>query len=442
MDVHAAFAQSTPVGQAREIPGPDTQDQKQKLEHIGGDLKAERERMERLSRDIANLRQNRSELNRQLVDTAKKVQQLEEKISAGEKRFGEFEQTAEKIRISLKSRQNIIAELLSALQRMGRNPPPALLVEPENALKAVRSAILLGAVLPEFTEEANFLARELEDLVRLRKLMAAEIAQLKAQAADIRASREKLGLLLVTRQKEQLESEDELARSQERAEKLASEVTSLKELIERSEKEIAGARRAAEEAAAADASKLMEKDGIAAEAEKIEELREARNPQNRTLAALTNPGRLAPAISFDKAKGLLPLPVSGEALRRFGEKDRYGAQTRGLLLNTRKQAVVTAPTDGWVAYAGPFRAYGLIVIINAGSGYHILLAGLEQSSVKIGQFVLAGEPVGQMGDQSRAAATAVDMASDQPVLYVEFRKNGTVIDPTPWWATTNQKVRS
>jgi septal ring factor EnvC (AmiA/AmiB activator) len=333
----------------------------------------------------------------------------------------------------------VIAELLAALQRLGHNPPPALLVEPENALAAVRSAILLGAVLPEFTEEAKFLAQELEDLVRVRKETAAGIEQQKSEIASLNDNRTKLDLLLDMRRKEQAANEEELARSRVRAEQLAQEVKSLKELIERSEKEIASAQAAAEAAAKAEASRLIEPKSIEEEKRNIDKLQNAKDPEQRTLASLGNPGRLTPAISFDKAKGLLPLPVSGEQLRHFGEADSFGNLTRGLLLGTRQSAVVTSPTDGWIAYAGPFRTYGRIVIVNAGSGYHILLAGLEEISVDIGQFVLAGEPVGKMGEKRLNSATAIDVASGQPVLYIEFRKDGTSIDPSPWWARPSQK---
>lgn len=404
------------------------------LEHKGSDLKAEQERLERLARDIERIRQDRAELARQLIETAKTVQNLEGKITEGEKRLAGYEETAGKIRVSLASRQNVISELLAALQRLGRNPPPALLVEPENALKAVRSAILLGAVLPEFTEEAKFLSQELEDLVRLRRLSSDEIAQLRAQMAEANAGRQKLDALSSARQKEESESAHELSRSRERAEQLAREVQSLQELIERSEKEIDAAKRAAETAAAVEAANALEEKSGKAEQEAIDRLNRTKNPAERTLAALANPGRVAPAISFDKALGLVPLPVSGTRLRNFGDKDSLGGMARGLLLATRSQALVTAPADGWIAYAGTFRTYGLIVIINAGNGYHILLAGLEQSSVEIGQFVRAGEPVGKMGDQRKPGATAIDVATDQPVLYIEFRKNGAAVDPTPWWA--------
>jgi septal ring factor EnvC (AmiA/AmiB activator) len=92
-------------------------------------------------------------------------------------------------------------------------------------------------------------------------------------------------------------------------------------------------------------------------------------------------------------------------------------------------------------YAGTFRSYGQLLILNAGGGYHVLLAGMDRISVDIGQFVLTGEPVAVMGSGSKVAAILAT-GSSQPVLYVEFRKDGTPVDPSPWWATSEgEKAR-
>ena len=108
---------------------------------------------------------------------------------------------------------------------------------------------------------------------------------------------------------------------------------------------------------------------------------------------------------------------------------------------TKPGAQVTTPCDGWVVYAGPFRSYGQLSILNAGGGYHVLIAGMERISVNIGQFVLTGEPVATMGTTSQVASIFAPNVS-QPVLYVEFRKDGTPIDPGPWWASREgEKVR-
>src|SRR5205085_3653366 len=141
---------------------------------------------------------------------------------------------------------------------------------------------------------------------------------------------------------------------------------------------------------------------------------------------------LTPSVAFADARGLLPRPVNGATLKEFGEKDGLGAKTQGVSLSTRSGATVNSPADGWVVYAGPFRSYGQLLIINAGGGYHVLLAGMERSNVELGQFVLAGEPVAVMGDRRLASVGATDVGQAQPLLYVEFRKDGNSIDPGPW----------
>ena len=161
-------------------------------------------------------------------------------------------------------------------------------------------------------------------------------------------------------------------------------------------------------------------------------------PASERVAMLT-PGRIKPAMSFTEARGLLPLPVQGKRVLAFGEKTQYGNQSRGVVLETRYGGQVVSPSDGWIVYAGEFRSYGQLLIINAGGGYHILLAGLSQIDVQLGQFVLAGEPVGVM---SAAAKMQPAKAQDSaPILYIEFRKDQRPIDPDPWWSDASRKVQ-
>jgi murein hydrolase activator len=105
------------------------------------------------------------------------------------------------------------------------------------------------------------------------------------------------------------------------------------------------------------------------------------------------------------------------------------------VIATAPSVTITSPAAGLVEFSGPFRSYGEMVIINPGKDYLILLAGLGRVSVSPGQAVKAGEPVASMGEKPVAMALSKDLTlATTPMLYVEFRKNGEPVDPTPWWA--------
>ncbi|MFP4538375.1 MAG: murein hydrolase activator EnvC family protein [Dichotomicrobium sp.] len=131
------------------------------------------------------------------------------------------------------------------------------------------------------------------------------------------------------------------------------------------------------------------------------------------------------------------LPASGSIVRDFGETDNLGIESKGVSIRTRQDAQVVSPADGWVSFAGEFRSYGQLLIINAGGGYHVLLAGMDAIHVRRGQFVLSGEPVASMGNETASESRAGD--ETRPSLYVEFRKNEKPINPKPWWASDLRK---
>jgi septal ring factor EnvC (AmiA/AmiB activator) len=421
---HSAAAQET-----APKPNPKTDElniRREDLDKSSEDLGRTKETQQKLRAEIQQLAQERSRLSAELVATASRIRDTEAKMNASETRLADLADTETDIRKKFESRRAVVAELLAALQRMGRNPPPTLLVRPEDALASIRSAIVLGAVLPEIREQAEELAGDLEELGRIRREAVRHRNLLAADRADLKSAQQRLGLLVEVRQTKLKEREQTLAGESRKAAELGRQVQSLEDLIARMEKDVETARKAAEAAAAAAAP---------------EPPAPAASTPRQDLAALSDPGRLTPAVAFGSAKGLLPLPVVGTRLRAFGDSDDLGSEQKGLTISTRSQAQVTAPCDGWVVYAGPFRSYGQLLILNAGGGYHVLLAGMEKISVSLGQFVLTGEPVAEMGAASGQIVSVVGGAAKQPVLYVEFRKDGQSIDPGPWWALNSEKVR-
>jgi septal ring factor EnvC (AmiA/AmiB activator) len=373
--------------------------------------------------EIAAIGGDRAKLNTALLDAARQAQATEVRMSRLEERLKTLGASEAALRRSLDSRRGVIAEILAALQRMGRRPPPAVLVRPEDVLAVIRTSMLLGAVVPELRGEAETLAGDLSELVRLKGLIAADREGLTNDLAGWAREQQRLNALIAARRTRQAEIESGLAAERTRTAELSVQARSLKDLLDRMEGEVASARRAAEEARAA-------------------ETREARATQERFAAAgARDPARLAPKVRFVDTRGDLPRPVSGAMVRSFNQPDGNGGTTRGISLSTRPKAVVSSPADGWVSFAGQFRSYGRLLIINAGDGYYLLLAGMDQINVEVGQFVLAGEPVAAMGEGGTGPDSAGGDRGD-PVLYVEFRKDGGSIDPEPWWAKSpSEKVR-
>ena len=398
----------------------------QELQELQAAISIGDQRRAELASEISQIDKDRVSINRSMIETSKKARALEKRVSRSSKRLSQLRDEQAEVRAFLKTKEALLAEILAALQRMGRAPPPALLISPDDALSSVRSAILLGSVVPEVRSETEILIGQLQDLVRISNEISERREALTADLGKLADEEERLNFLLAEKQNLAGIAQAKLAEEQAKAAELAAEATSLNELIGTLETQVESARKAAE------ASRLAEIEREKREANKTEAA-----TRYQTEEAFSDPGRTAPAIAFAAARGLLPLPVSGDIGSAFGEEDSFGERVSGLNLETRENARVITPADGWILYAGPFRTYGKLLIIDAGSGYHVVLAGLEEVNVRTGQFVIVGEPIGKMGAKRVASAGVVDVSSTKPNLYVEFRKDGTPIDPSPWWADTN-----
>ncbi len=388
------------------------------LKELEDGAKAAADARTKAEAEAAAIQTDRARLNQALIDTGERVRAAENRAAQAEDRLVTLRTTEEAIRGSLSGRQAVIVEVLAALQRLGRRPPPAVLARPEDMLQAVRTAILLGAVLPELKAEAELLASDLAELARLRDAAGRERESVSAELKTLDEERERLAALVAARQQQLQLAERSVAAERERSAQLAARAQSMRDLVEGLDKEIAEANRQME----------------AARLARDTQSREAR--ERFAAAAALGPARLAPKIPFPETRGALPLPVSGTLAVPFGAPDGFGGTTRGMSFQARPKALVSAPADGWVAFAGPFRSFGQMVILNTGSGYYVLLAGLQRLDVELNQFVLAGEPLGVMGESAAPGDTPLDGDRSGPVLYVEFRKDGASIDPGPWWAKT------
>ncbi|MGR6467526.1 murein hydrolase activator EnvC family protein [Rhizobium sp. PAMB 3182] len=391
------------------------------MQALADSMKLSDQRAKELADSIAELEKTSASIKQALIESAEKRRQLEDKVIESEKKLSSLGLEQDKIRESLHERRGVLAEVLAALQRMGRNPPPALLVSPEDALASVRSAILLGAVVPGIRQETDKLVSALKQLTSVETAMRNEKANYASIIQQNLEEEKRMDLLLAENDRVNNENTAKLEAERKKSEELAAKATNLQDLIASLESEIGTLRDAKEAARAAEVERLKNSQGQTDDAKGLAD------------GGLPDKNRIAPAYPFKDLKNKLQFPVAGDVVRKYGDSDGTGHPARGMTIATNAGMLVIAPADAQVVYAGKFRSYGQMIILDMGDGYHMILSGMDSLKTSQGKFVFAGEPLAVMGATRVASAAALALETSQPTLYIEFRHDGEPVDSAPWW---------
>lgn len=390
---------AVPAGGAFAL-SPDA-DAGRRLGDVERALDAGRKQAQDLEIMTAGLESEVRRLQRDRVAAARAIQDSEAEILRLEARLARLARSEAAKSARLTARRGQSVGVLMALQRLALHPPEAMIAQPMSLSQTVRSAILLRAAVPEIERRADRLRADLAGLARARREAGERRLQLAAAVAGLDERRTYLNTLLARKTELKRRTATQARDAARRVQALAREAQDLRDLLARLEKE-----RRQREAKAKAAAKGAPRPG----------------PQPASL------GGEAPSIS--KARGMLPFPAVGRLTGRYGQATRSGLTRKGITIETRAGAQVIAPHEGRVVFAGPFRKYGQLLIIEHGEGYYSLLAGLARIDGVIGQWILGGEPVGIMGRPENG----------HPALYMELRRNGQPINPLPWLAARKGKV--
>ncbi len=376
-------------------------------------LEAEQAREEALVREAANLRQEIDNLRVDLIGAAAAAQARERAVAEFEDRLILLRVDEQTKVAALKARKDELVRTLAALQALGRRPVEALIALPVSLTETMRTNLVLGAVVPALENDARQIQDELSALAGLRAEIERESAALAAEAVALATEHESLAALLSRKDSLYARTEEERLSAAEHAETLAVEAQDLRDLL----REIEAQKLASTQAVLEHARAEPERADAASSA-----------VEGRVAAIeITRPEAMS---SISAARGGLVFPVMGQLVMRYNQTSSAGVASRGITIESRAGALVTAPFDGVVVFAGPFRGYGQLLIIEHSEGYHSLLAGLGRIDGALGQWVLAGEPVGVMGSDLRGAYR----------LYVELRRDGQPVDPLPWLAAADGKA--
>ncbi len=395
---------AAPVLAQEKKPDPAKQ-----LQQVERDLQEADKAKAQLDAKAEALEKELADLRARAIEAADQQRSQSDELARLESALGDLGEE-EKARLDrIEADRAALADLLGALQRLSRLPPDTMIAAPQSPSDTVKSALLLRSAVPELKTRADALSRELQGLVDLRRQLAQQKDK-TARAAESLALRQRDLAVLVARREELSKNTDsERARLSTRVASLGEKAGDLKDLIEKLE-----AERKAEAARKAEA----------------ERQRQAQLEADREKRARDRVAGLKRAPAEPQSAGILGgmvAPVSGKVVRRYGQTDDVGATSRGLTYSGRAGGPVVAPADGAVMFAGPFKGYGLLLILEHANGYHSLLSGLGRIDAQVGQRVLGGEPVGLLSGDG------------DPSLYYELRRGGQPVNPARGLAASDGK---
>jgi septal ring factor EnvC (AmiA/AmiB activator) len=344
---------------------------------------------ENLQETSVDLRNDLEQLKAQSVRVAAAIQQQETNAFDLNETLQKLHQTERYKLKLLEVKREQFSYVLMALQRMARHPPEAMIVAPISPSETVRVAILLRAAVPAIEENATILQQSITELVEVRKQGIEKRQALASVRLDLDAERQSLRHLLVNKSKLKRKTDAEAQKVKKRMHDLVKKAKNLRDLMSRLEVD------------------------------------RKKRQKNKTIKS-----KEISSMKIISAPGKLPYPAVGRLVGRYGQAMKTGLTRKGIYIETGTSAQVVVPRDGTVVFAGAFKGYGQLLIIEHDEGYLSLLAGLARIDSTIGQKVWSGEPAGIMGSPG----------SGLPVLYVELRRKGHPINPLPWLAASKIKV--
>ena len=348
------------------------------LAKLEAEIKQEQQAQAEHKRKSQALSQEVKTVQKEMVSLAKTVQKHENQLSLLEQKKKELEAKQSELEKSLSLSSKHLSKIMQAMQTLALRPSEILLVQADTPVQMLRSKQLMQYAFPIVGGIQKKTQEDLSQLSQVKHELQQKIASIKTTTAELTDKNEQMERMAQQKKVLQAQYASSYEQSKAKAERLAKEAKSLKELLASIERE--------------QQKKQMQK-------------------------PVTGFGKGA----FARIRGALPAPAQGRVTQHFGETTGASqSHAKGIVIATRPGAQVISPFDGTVLFAGPFQNYGQLIIIDHGDNYLTVLAGMGTISTAVGNQLLGGEPVGRM-------------SFDYTNLYVEIRQNSQAIDPEPWF---------
>ncbi len=381
------------------------------LRRIEQQLKQERQAGLEARRKAAALSTEMKSVRGQILKSAKTVQEREEALLKLENQLADLNKRQAELEKNISLTAAQLGQVMQGLQTLALRPKEMLFLKPTAPVNTVRSHMLMHSGVPVLGAMNEDMRRDLIALLKTRANINEKAEKIKNATKEL--AEKKSGLEKLLKQKSSLQARYQATHEQatKRAAALASQASDLKDLLNKLEQE---QRRQALE------RKRQERLAAEEEARRKAQIAAGKTPSPATKQTMEPTAKRPARGSFERAKGDLIFPVRGTITRNFNDLTVSGAHMKGMSIEGRVNAQVVAPYNGVVLFSGPFKSYGQLLIIDNGDNYVTLLAGMERIYASVGQELVSGEPVGTLGAKNTS-------------LYVEIRKDGTALNPRPWF---------
>ncbi len=339
---------------------------KDNLNKVESELDQQKQQAAALDEKARETSEGLRDLRQRLIAATAAFQAKEAEQEGLEDKLDELTQDIDAKNKALKDERHKLNILTDALIELSRQPPESEFLQSNLTSDHIHRAILLRALVPRLSAETETIARDLTSLGELQTQLAEQKHLAIVTQENLQGQQHDLDQLIRTRQ-------GLLQRTEAQKEAIARQLVSL-----------------------------------SSEAKDLRQLLDRVTPKH------------APRAQEHVLRSALKPPVAGTLLHGFGTRDADGVVSQGLTYTALPGSPVVAPQAGRVVFAGPFRGYGQILILQHAGGYHSFLAGFGRIDADMGQEVGAGEPLGVLPVKSAA----------KPELYFEWRHNNEPIDPT------------
>lgn len=355
------------------------------LEQMDAELKSRKDQAKDIERQAKSLEDELVDNRKALVESGRAIQQQERALQELEADIAKHEREYGVLQKSLSADRGKIVRLVLAMDRMNSVPIEALMVRPGGVLETAQSAMIIEDVATTLARRTERLKADVARMEVLAQTLDKQRVSLTESLASLEKERARLQEYIVLKEKLYASSQSDLEVQRQAVKRISLQANSMKDLLT----------------------------GLEAQREKEKQEQEAARKRSLAQRAVA---RVAPMLEGDGQ-----LPVSGIVRVRYGQPDHLDAPSNGLWIEGRESSLVVAPMSGTVRYAGTFKGYGNMIIIEHSGGYHSLVAGMERIDTKVGYEVVKGEPIGALGK---------NVTQGQAQLYYELRHRGKVVNPT------------